>query len=305
MVKLTDRKIRWIIREKSKDVLSTADIARLQNVSESRVRQLLSEYRKTGYIHILNKPGRPLRNVSCFEVSAVLSVFRQYPCNALTLESILLNRHGIKIPHNRIHKILKDYKLASNDTNKQRRRKWIKYERKHSMSLWHTDWYQIKDGRWKGKWLIAYLDDTSRFVVGYGVFDESTTYNAISVMERGINRYGKPLELLTDHGSQFYANSGEIKAAAISTFQQYLDGKKINHILGRVHHPQTNGKIERFYETFQSKMMYFETIDEFITWYNTKRPHMSLNWDDLETPIQAFYRKVDRRRKRLPFIICR
>ena len=40
------------------------------------------------------------------------------------------------------------------------------------MSLWHTDWYQIKDDRWKGKWLIAYLDDASRFVVGYGVFDE-------------------------------------------------------------------------------------------------------------------------------------
>jgi Iron dependent repressor, N-terminal DNA binding domain len=53
VVKLTDRKIRWIIKEKSKDVLSTADIARLQNVSESRVRQLLSEYRKTGYIHVL------------------------------------------------------------------------------------------------------------------------------------------------------------------------------------------------------------------------------------------------------------
>ena len=43
VVKLTDRKIRWIIREKSKDVLSTAEIARLQNVSESRVRQLLSD----------------------------------------------------------------------------------------------------------------------------------------------------------------------------------------------------------------------------------------------------------------------
>jgi putative transposase len=95
------------------------------------------------------------------------------------------------------------------------------------------------------------------------------------------------------------------KAVAISTFQQYLVGRKINHILGRVHHPQTNGKIERFYETFQSKLMYFESIDEFITWYNTKRPHMSLNWDALETPIQAFYRKIDRRRKRLPFTICR
>ena len=82
--------------------------------------------------------------------------------------------------------------------------------------------------------------------------------------------------------------------------------RKISHILGRVHHPQTNGKIERFYEAFQSKMMYFESIEEFITWYNTKGPHMSLNWDELETPIQAFFTKVDnRRRKRLPFIICR
>lgn len=307
MVKLTDRKIRWIIEEKSKDVLSTADIARLQNVSESRVRQLLCEYRKTGYIHNLKKPGRPFRLISYPEVSTVLSVFQQYPCNALTLESILLNRQGIKIPHNRIHKILKDYKLASNDTNKQRRRKWIKYERKHSMSLWHTDWYQIKDddGRWKGKWLIAYLDDASRFIVGYGVFDEATTENAISVLDGCIARYGKPIELLTDHGSQFYANSGEIKAATIGTFQQYLVSRKIKHILGRVHHPQTNGKIERFYETFQSKISYFESIEEFVTWYNTKRPHMSLNWDELETPIQAFYRKADRRRKQLPFIICR
>ena len=63
------------------------------------------------FIHVLNKPGRPLRIVSYFEISTVLSVFTKYPCNALTLESILLNRHDIKIPHNRIHKILKDFKL--------------------------------------------------------------------------------------------------------------------------------------------------------------------------------------------------
>ena len=37
MTKLTDRKIRWIIREKMKENLSTNDIALLQNVSESRI----------------------------------------------------------------------------------------------------------------------------------------------------------------------------------------------------------------------------------------------------------------------------
>jgi len=84
------------------------------------------------------------------------------------------------------------------------------------MSLWHTDWYLIEnddDERWKGKWFIAYLYDASRFIAGYGIFDEATTENAISVLERSINRYGKPLKLLTDHGSQFYANFGEIKVS--------------------------------------------------------------------------------------------
>jgi len=34
----------------------------------------------------------------------------------------------------------------------------------------------------------------------------------------------------------------------------------------------------------------FGTFDEFLTFYNEERPHMSLNWDNLETPIDAFDR---------------
>ncbi|MGC1931260.1 MAG: hypothetical protein WA667_20000 [Candidatus Nitrosopolaris sp.] len=44
---MTDRKIRWIIREKMKKILSTNDIALSQNVSESRIRQIWCQYRNT------------------------------------------------------------------------------------------------------------------------------------------------------------------------------------------------------------------------------------------------------------------
>jgi putative transposase len=87
--------------------------------------------------------------------------------------------------------------------------------------------------------------------------------HAISVLDDSINRYGKPLEMLTDHGSQFYANFGEMKSVGTSKFQQYFIDRKINH--GRVHHPQTNDKIERFYETFQSKIQHFNSMEEFVT----------------------------------------
>lgn len=92
--------------------------------------------------------------------------------------------------------------------------------------------------------LIAYLDDASRFIVGHGIFDKATTENAISVLGDCINRYGKPPELLTDHGSQFYVNFGEIKASAISKFQKYLlkeafDDQETNigHVFVFIHNP--------------------------------------------------------------------
>jgi hypothetical protein len=43
-------------------------------------------------------------------------------------------------------------------------------------------WYLIEDDGWRGKWLIAYLDDASRFRVGYCIFDEATTENAIDLL---------------------------------------------------------------------------------------------------------------------------
>jgi len=46
----------------------------------------------------------------------------------------------------------------------------------------------------------------------------------------------------------------------------------IGHIVGRVNHPQTNGKIERFYGTIEEKPALFKSVDEFVSWYNEIRP---------------------------------
>jgi len=121
---------------------------------------------------------------------------------------------------------LKKHRLAVDQKGKQKRKKWIKYERKHTNSLWHTDWYMVMDSRWRGKWLIVYLDDASRFVTGWGLFDEPTTENTISVLDKAMKYYGKPSAILTDHGSQFYLNYGYDKSPGITLFQEYLTKHK-------------------------------------------------------------------------------
>jgi len=40
----------------------------------------------------------------------------------------------------------------------------------------------IHDSRWQGKQLIAFEDDASRFITGYGVYDEATSENASAVL---------------------------------------------------------------------------------------------------------------------------
>jgi putative transposase len=166
------------------------------------------------------------------------------------------------------------------------------------MSLWHMDWKQLNTG----EWILAILDDASRYIVGYGIFQEATAPNTLQVLKEAIQHYGKPDEILTDRGSQFYANKGERKEKGISQFEQHLADREIKHILCRVNHPQTNGKLERFYGVLEDKMIHraqIATIPEYVQWHNTIKPHLSLNIETLETPIQAFHRKLPIDRKQL------
>lgn len=286
--KLDPVKVAWIIREKEKGKLTARIIAERMGVSSIWVKKLWRRYREDGKIPELKKPGRQQAQTTDEEKDLILKAYQEYEVNALTLERVIEFKYGIHIPHNRIHRVLKSLGLAKDEPRKQRRRKWIRYERAYSNSLWHTDWKYLKGYGW----LTAYLDDASRFVTGYGVFEEATSEHAVEVLEKAIREYGKPASILTDRGPHFHAVECDEKPKGLTAFEKYLIEHEIRQIIGRVHHPQTNGKIERFYRTVEEKIHKFKSIDELILWYNTKRPHMSLNLKMLETPYQAFIRKM-------------
>ena len=287
MVKLNERKIRWIIHEKLRG-RGAGEIALIQRVTRRRIEQLWQAYRRTGILPTLKKAGRPSKApVSLRDAALILEAYDKLKVNALTLERVLRDTYQVELPHNKIHMILKEAGRAMPQQSKQRRRKWVRYERAYSMSLWHMDWKQLPDGRW---WIAA-EDDASRLIVGYGVFQEATAEHTIHVLKQAIIKHGRPHELLTDRGSQFYANEGERREKGISQFEAYLAEQDIKHLLCRVNHPQTNGKLERIYGVYEQKQHQFKTIDEYVHWHNEIKPHLSLNIETLETPIQAFHRK--------------
>lgn len=93
---------------------------------------------------------------------------------------------------------------------------------------------------------------------------------------------------MSDKGVQFYMPGREGVAPTKNAFQKFLEDKGIKQIAAKVKHPQSNGKVERFFLTVKQHLHKFGDIHEFMQWYNHVRPHMSL---DLYPPITRFNRK--------------
>ena len=314
--KLDEEQVRWIVRQKHRDEMSDAAIGGAMGVSARWVRKLWSRYRYARLEDIAYPPrmGRPAGGLpGRREHSAVLSYCKRGRRMAVRLERIIGDAIGIHIPHHAIHDILKDEELAENHPKKAKKRKWVRYERRFSNSLWHTDYKQLPDGRW----FVSYQDDASRLIVGFGVYNEPTSDHAIEVLEEAVKRYGRPAQVLTDHGSQFYANEKKDADRGESTYEKTLAGMGIKHVMARIRHPQTNGKLERFHREIEQHLKSFEEesacntvrdsgpgdhvgspfhtagmtdpVTRLVEWYNDL-PHMSL-MDGRETPTEAYARK--------------
>jgi len=92
----------------------------------------------------------------------------------------------------------------------------------------------------------------------------------------------------TDRGAQFYSNHPN----STSQFQEFLNENNIRHIPSKRNNPQTNGKLERLWYEYDKHRWRFETIEEFIQWYN-HRLHGSLWLEIGENPSEALIRKLD------------
>ena len=279
--KLNKKKVKWIIKQLQKGT-KVSEIADAMNITIRRVYQIKQFYEEKGRIPELKRPGRKPKEIDSKIKEIIYTVYDKYKLSPVILEKIIERNYDIHIPHNTIYKVMLEYGLVVENKKKKRQRKWVRFERKHSMSLWQGDWKQ-----YDGKWIIAFMDDASRLITCYGVFESPTTENTLKVLERGFTEYGVPDEILTDHGTQFVSSRNSENAK--HKFKEFLKENRVKHIVARINHPQTNGKIERWFGLLEQKMHFFNSIEEFVKWYNFIKPHTSLDFD---TPHEAFYQKL-------------
>jgi len=125
------------------------------------------------------------------------------------------------------------------------------------------------------------MDDFSRYVVGHGLFTHQRGDIAVDVFREACARFGKPKEVLTDQGRQYFAWRGKTE------FQKLLAKEGVAHVVARAHHPMTVGKTERYWETLKRELwdrVHPEDLEEararvkhFVAHHNHQRPHQSLD----------------------------
>jgi putative transposase len=166
-----------------------------------------------------------------------------------------------------------------------------RFERAKPNQLWQTDLFTFVLKRQNRRlYLVGFLDDHSRFMVGYGLHASASTALVLEVVRAAIANYGPPQEILTDNGPQYVTWRGK------SQFSKELEQHGIRQIVSRPKHPQTLGKIERFWGTLWreclERSVFLDLEDArrriglFIDHYNFQRAHQGLEG---LTPADRFF----------------
>jgi transposase InsO family protein len=156
------------------------------------------------------------------------------------------------------------------------------FERAKANQLWQTDLFTFVLKRQNRRvYLVAFMDDHSRFITSYGLHASQSTALVLEVLRAGLTNYGAPQEILTDNGTQYVTWRGK------SAFTKELEKRGIKQIVARPRHPQTLGKIERFWGTLWRECIESaifvdlgdaqKRIGLFIDHYNFQRPHQGID----------------------------
>jgi len=250
-----------------------AEICRSERISRMTFYRWLDAYSKYGQKGLVKKSTRP-NTVHCKVTPniarTIISIRRKTKANEYAIQS-RLSSQGIHLAQRTIYAVLKENGLINELSRERKQRTYIRYQRDHPNSLWQTDLTN-----WKECVLIAYIDDYSRFITGFGMFDNGLAVNCIKVFQEAIDAHGKPREVLSDHGSQFYSMRG-----GESEFDRFCASHRIKHILGSIGKPTTTGKIERWFGSFKASADNFRSVDDYVKYYNYdnyEKPHKSLGY---------------------------
>jgi len=268
-----------------------AAILRMVEPMFRRKRQALSELgiaRSTYYRWRQRQPDsrnlkRPWNRIIPEEEGKILAAARESPeLSSRQLAAWITDNAGFTISESTVYRILRREGLVKRqETQLPAANEYhTKTTRPHQM--WATDASYFRVVGWGYYYLVTVMDDYSRFILAWKLQKDMSADSLIEVVQEAIDTTGMtdvPVEdrtkLLSDNGAGYVSRA----------FRDYLHLVGIRHILAAPFHPQTNGKLERYYHTIKREVNQVpyefpgqleRAITDFVEYYNFRRYHKAL-----------------------------
>ena len=201
-----------------------------------------------------------------------------------------LRRAGIKVSVHTVRRVMED--AGYRPPKVERRDHQGDYEAVRPNQLWHMDFvHQYIHGQ--KAFVLALIDDYSRFVTGWALDDAERADAVIGAFEGAVARYGRPEAVMSDGGSAFWSWKGS------SRFTRILEEYGVDQIVATT--PELNGKSEVFNANLQKELFRRITFTDLgdlrrhlgphFSWYNQHRTHHALG--GLLVPADRFHGRVD------------
>jgi len=252
-----------VLRSFNEQAISRKAAAMALDLSERQITRLAKGMKENGENALIHKnTGQvPHNAISTDEKKRILEIRSEeiYKlCNISHFMDILRREHGIKITYSPLYKLLNEAGIKSpkkhRKTKKHRRRK-RKASAGEMLQLDATpfDWF----GLGEMKALHGAIDDATGKITGLHLEENECLNGYFEVMKHTILTFGVPLSAYSDKHTIFRSPLTAIKEdlgeeANLTQFGRALDELGINIIYANS--PQAKGRIERLWETLQSRL---------------------------------------------------
>jgi transposase InsO family protein len=279
-----------------------AEFVRLAQVPGQEFKQACERFRisrKTGYkwlkrwqsegdAGLVDQSRRPKESPgkSAAKVEAsVLKLRGQHPrWGGRKLRQRLLDKGQVEVPSaSTITAILDRHGLLSEIDGAGQPRAYQRFEHAAPNDLWQMDFKGhfalVGGGRCHP---LTVLDDHSRYSIGVRACGNEQGITVMQELVTMFRQFGLPVRMLMDNGAPWGDEGGQPWTIVTSWLVRL--GIRVSHI--RPHHPQTQGKDERFHRTLKAEVLRERSFRdlaacqlEFDPWrevYNQERPHDAL-----------------------------
>jgi transposase InsO family protein len=271
--------------------LSVAQVAKQYGVTRAWVYKLLARYREEGRAAFVPASRRPHTNPR-----ATSNQMNQRICQIrmeLLREGLDAGPQSISyrleaqqlVPPSlaTIWRILSRQGLVTPEPKKKPKTYLQRFEAESPNETWQADFTHVRIARNQDILVLNFLDDHSRFLLTCTAYIRITADTVVERFADLVNEFGVPRSTLTDNGLVFTTRL--VKGR--NGFEYLLDSLGVEQKNSRPHHPQTQGKVERFHQTLkrwleqrpqaQNIRELQQLLDQFREVYNEKRPHRALH----------------------------